>query len=215
MEHSRSTRLYRLVSRGVGWALLGAVVGFVLLILAAVGPAVTGRSNFIVLGGSMEPNIRVGSVVVTEKVRFDRLQVGDVITYVSRSNEVFTHRIVDLHQDQLGAAFRTRGDANASDDPEEVRPANVLGRVWYSVPWAGYFLHYASQDMGRIAIMAFAVGVALSSVVQGSVRDKSPRKGTGEMSTAATAEANSPARAAAPDPEPAREAAVAAPRAAH
>lgn len=152
------------------WALTAAVAGLALLILAAVGPTLAGRKAFIVLGGSMEPGIGTGAAVVTEAVPPGDLRTGDVITYVARSNQVVTHRIVETSEDAAGLAFRTRGDANETPDPEPVRSVNVLGRVWYSVPLAGYVLHAGNQPATKLALMTLALITVLGLLVRSAAR---------------------------------------------
>jgi signal peptidase len=161
MERNRLSDLTDWVSRITNWALMAALGGLGLLMLAAVGPAAVGHQNFIVLGGSMEPSIQVGSVVVTRRVSPDELLVGDVITYVNRANDFVTHRIVEVFEDELGIAVRTKGDTNNTDDSEPVRTVNILGRVRYGVPLAGYVLHFGGEDQVRLPLMALAALVVI------------------------------------------------------
>lgn len=151
----------------MSWGLMAALASLGLLMLAAVGPRLIGHQHFIVFGGSMEPAIPVGSVVVTERTAPTNLETGDVITYVNRADELLTHRVIEIQQDQLGLMFRTRGDVNGTDDPELVRAVNVLGRVRYSVPFAGYILHYGGQQSARLALMGLAVFVVITQIYPG------------------------------------------------
>jgi signal peptidase I len=151
-------------SRIVTISVLGWVIA---VVLVAVLPVFAGRSSYIVLGSSMEPAVHVGSVVVVERVSAEALRADDVITYIDRANEMVTHRVVEVVEDKAGPGLRTRGDANASDDPELVRPVNVQGRVVYSVPLAGYLLNLTNQPPTRLVLMAPALVVVLSHLVGG------------------------------------------------
>lgn len=65
-----------------------------------------------ITSGSMMPKYAIGDVVmVNTKYDYDRLQVGDVITYKSGSNNV-THRVVEIK----GGLVITQGDANTTID---------------------------------------------------------------------------------------------------
>lgn len=156
--------------RAGGWALTAAAVGIIVLTLAAAGPTLMGHKTFIVLGGSMGPAIPIGAAVVVEEVPPSRLQRGDVITYVARSKILLTHRIVDVVVDQYGLGFRTKGDANTAPDAELVRPPNILGRVWYTVPLAGYILHYGNQTRTKLAVLALGVGLMVMQFLPGELR---------------------------------------------
>ena len=139
------------------WAVTALVVSVVLIVLAAAGPTLIGHKSFIVLSGSMEPAIPLGSAVVTEPVRPTLLKEGDVITFVTPAERFVTHRIVEVVQDDGGLGFRTQGDANTSSDPVVTRPPNVYGRMVYDVPWAGYILHYANQSATKLAVLVLAI----------------------------------------------------------
>lgn len=65
---------------------------------------------YVVLSGSMEPEIPTGSVVVVDG-RKKEWNPGDVITY-RRGNMVVTHRIVEKSEE----GYYTKGDANAEED---------------------------------------------------------------------------------------------------
>ena len=139
------------------WAFMALLAGVILTVLAASGPTLIGRKTFIVLSGSMEPAIPLGSAVVTEPVRPTLLKEGDIITYVTPAEQFVTHRIIEVVQDDGGLGFRTQGDANTSPDPVVTRPPNVYGRMVYDVPWAGYILHYANQSATKLAVLVLAI----------------------------------------------------------
>lgn len=112
-------------------ALGGAVVGAVVIVL------VSGASFFIVESPSMGRAAPVGSLVVTTRVPFGDLRVGDVVTYrADRAAATTTHRVVGI-----GAAGITmRGDINGAADAAVVRPAMVVGRAIAIVPALGRVL---------------------------------------------------------------------------
>lgn len=136
------------------WALATIVV---MLVLTATGPVLLGDRVYVVTGGSMEPAIPLGSSVTVDKVDWSELQVGDAITFVTRKNEIVTHRVVGQTFDEHGPAFTTRGDANEDTDEEMVRPVNIIGRVWYHLPLVGYVMYFASQTLVRAAVVLLAL----------------------------------------------------------
>jgi len=138
--------------------LLVLIVAILLvMVLAAAGPMLMGYKSFIVLSGSMEPTIPVGSVVVTKQERPNFLRSGDIITYVPPSEVVVTHRIVEVVSDAGGLGFRVKGDANRDPDPELIRPVNILGKVQYHVPIVGYIFQYVNQTTTRFVLMGLFV----------------------------------------------------------
>lgn len=105
-------------------------------------PAVVGGTPLSVLTGSMRPDLPPGTLVVITPVPVEEIGVGDVITFQIESGrpEVATHRVVARSVDSASGEvrFTTQGDANNTPDPAPVGSAQILGRVWYAVPYLGW-----------------------------------------------------------------------------
>ena len=89
------------------------------------------------------------------------IRVGDVVTYQIRSGVpgVISHRVVGITVGAEGRTFRLKGDANAEPDRDAVVEGQVMGEVWYSVPWLGRL--NTGVSAGARAWLVPAVGVAL------------------------------------------------------
>ncbi|MCX6022336.1 MAG: signal peptidase I [Chloroflexi bacterium] len=128
------------------------------VVLLTAGPVLLGRQSYMVLSGSMEPAFSAGAAVVVEPVAADQLQVKDIIAYVNDKGDIITHRVMMILEEPGGRQFITKGDANNGVDPLPVAAINVLGRVWYSVPAAGYLLGMVNQTEVRVLLgLAFLV----------------------------------------------------------
>ena len=126
----------------VGQVASAAFIGIVGLIVLAViiAPRIMGAVPLTVLTGSMMPTYRPGDIVVVQPTPPEQLRIGDVITFqpVSGNPALTTHRIVNIFS--FGGqveTITTRGDANNVDDPPII-PAQINGRVVYSVPLVGH-----------------------------------------------------------------------------
>jgi signal peptidase len=89
----------------------------------------------------MEPRFPPGTLVIIKPADVGTIEVGDVITYQIESGKpgVVTHRVVGLTTGGDGSVlFTTKGDNNDAEDPAQVLPVQVQGKLWYSVPWIGY-----------------------------------------------------------------------------
>ncbi|MBR1751811.1 MAG: signal peptidase I [Ruminococcus sp.] len=110
--------------------LMAGVVAFV-MIMNAKGKAVSffGKSVLTVVTGSMEPSIHEGDYIIIEKTSADELKVNDIITFVSRQEDIkgmyVTHRIIGIEPD---GSFVTKGDANNEADRLSVKSDEILGR---------------------------------------------------------------------------------------
>jgi signal peptidase I len=118
--------------------ILGSLVGVLFAFsLAFVGIRAMGYATFVVTGGSMEPTIHKGSLVIDEPVTADRLHLGDIITF-DHYDQITTHRIVGVEGSAAGTMYSTKGDANEITDPEPLAFPGRVGLVRFSVPYVGY-----------------------------------------------------------------------------
>lgn len=125
-----------------------------LLVLAGTFflPKILGGQSLAVLSGSMEPGIPVGSIVVAMPVDASDLQVGDVVTYKLTEDTLVTHRVVEINAEEQ--TITTKGDANEVNDSNPVPYENVVGRVKFHLPYAGYISIYIRTPLGIAGICA-------------------------------------------------------------
>lgn len=108
-----------------------------------------GLSGFVVESDSMAPTFTRGDVVFAEKIEFDDIRVGDILTFESKdTTKRFTHRVYELdNNEQL---IYTKGDANNTQDPSPIAYKFVKGRVRYVLPFVGYVIKALNSTAGRI-----------------------------------------------------------------
>lgn len=114
---------------------------------------------YVVLTGSMLPEIQVNDVVVTKKVEAESLKVGDVITFASADsrflNTIITHRIIKKEYDSKTKtySFQTQGDNNNVADSALVPQNNIFGKVILKIPKLGYLQEFLASDGGWIIVI--------------------------------------------------------------
>lgn len=131
------------------------LVGVAALLLVTLLP-ITGNAEIkIVKSGSMEPTIPTGSVVAVMPSK--AYKVGDVITFGkdTKTQIPTTHRIIAERAEGNQTYFTTKGDANEEQDPREVPAREIIGKVLFHVPYAGYILDFARQPMGFVLLIGF------------------------------------------------------------
>ncbi len=124
----------------------------VILAVLLVGVRLIGYTPFCVLSGSMTPKYLPGDLVYVQKVEFEDLKKGDVITFLIGDDKVVTHRIADINTDNR--TIVTKGDANESNDTSPVMYQNVVGRVRFALPKLGYLSDFIQTDSGKYAVIA-------------------------------------------------------------
>jgi signal peptidase I len=128
------------------------VVVAVLLIVSML--PITGNVKVLtVLSGSMEPGIHTGAVVVVKPAADYR--IGDIITFgpASKTKIPTTHRIQEIKVEGGSPVYTTKGDANNAADTSQVQKKDVIGKVLFSVPWAGYAVEFAKKPIGFALII--------------------------------------------------------------
>lgn len=106
-----------------------------------------------VMSGSMEPELKVGSLIITQPVESNAILIGDTITFYCPINkEMISHRVIAIENGTL-SYFRTKGDANEDPDPFIVPAQNVVGKVCFHVPYMGYVTQFIKTPLGIILIL--------------------------------------------------------------
>jgi len=106
-----------------------------------------------VFSGSMEPGLKLGSVVVTRPVEAEEIKAGDIITFYSPLNErLVSHRVVAAEHGS-GWHFQTKGDANEDADPFVVPAESVVGKVCLHLPYFGYVSQFVKTPLGLLLLI--------------------------------------------------------------
>lgn len=141
----------------IGVALMIATI---LIVLPLSAPKLLGFHTYGVLTGSMTPTYQVGGVVYVKDASPSEISVGDVITFSLGSNTeyVMTHRVSAIED----SAFITKGDANASEDPEPVDFSRLIGKVVFYLPYVGNIAQGLDTGYGKgIVVLVFVLCIII------------------------------------------------------
>lgn len=123
---------------------------------------------YVVLTGSMVPEIMPKDIVITKKRDAKDLEVGDIITFLSSdtrlSNIIVTHRIKAKYYDSTTGkyTFQTQGDANNTPDFTLAEDTNIIGEVIFKVPKLGYIQSLLATKGGLIIVVLIPCLAVLS-----------------------------------------------------
>ena len=137
----------------IGNTLLASVI--LAMVFFFLAPHFLGMSFFTIYGGSMMPTIPIGSVVAVKSVEASTIKVGDIITFRTgaEGDKVATHRVVEVSNGSGALSFRTAGDSNANPDGNAVLAENVVGKVWFHMPFVGYLSSFVTTKLGFIFLI--------------------------------------------------------------
>lgn len=118
-------------------------------------PNVAGNKVYIVLSGSMSPVFDTGSIVSVKDIKPENVAPRDIISFRDPrdSSRIITHRVVEIKKENGTLKFVTKGDANDGKDADMVPASNLIGKMNFSVPYAGYVLEFAKSKKGVMILV--------------------------------------------------------------
>lgn len=149
-------------TRVISWLVILSVGG--LLLVGLVIPRAGGAQSYTILTGSMQPKMPPGTLVVVKPVDPQDISIGNVITYqlVSGEPAVVTHRVVGVGANgKSESVFITQGDANNTADALQVTEAQVMGRLWYAMPYVGHVNNLINGKERQVTMIVIVSGLLL------------------------------------------------------
>lgn len=101
----------------------------------------------LVQSGSMSPAINTGDLVIVKTNQ--KYKKNDIITFLSNKKVNVTHRIVKIEDKNI----TTKGDANQVNDQETINLNQVLGKVFFTLPYFGYLIIFVKTIPGLIILI--------------------------------------------------------------
>ena len=142
----------------------------ILLMVAAVGTYLAPHFGWrvdAVISGSMEPELKIGSLVVARPIEPESIVPGDIITFYLQgtSDTAVTHRVINVkHNSPLN--FETRGDANEQPDPFIVPARDLLGKICLHVPYLDYVTEFLKTPYGYILGLAIPTAIVIAVYIR-------------------------------------------------
>lgn len=122
--------------------------------------SIGGVRFYYVATESMYPTIKPHAMMVVKETDPEKLEVGDIISFVSRDSAIYgqvnTHRIYAITEEDGELAFVTKGDNNPSPDTLHVYPDEIKGKVVaHTPPIKGLtsLLSFAGTKMGFFIVI--------------------------------------------------------------
>jgi len=125
------------------------IVGIIFVILY-----VAGIEPYVVISGSMEPDIKMGSLCFVNKhAKYSDVKVEDVIAYTASTGNKVTHRVVSITSEGI----ETKGDRNSASDGISTTEENFVGKNIFSIPKLGYLVKLMQTLRGKIITITLAI----------------------------------------------------------
>lgn len=145
--------------------------------------SIGGHSLFRVVSGSMEPELPVGTLIVSKKVDIEDIKKNDIVNFKSKDQGmvgmIITHRVIGVHTDSEGnTLLETKGDANQYTDLRPVDEGNLIGKMVWRTNEGNFFATLISMLTSKVGFWAFIVfpcilfGVFIMRDTIGTLRDE-------------------------------------------
>lgn len=131
-------------------------------------PNFLGIKTYVIISGSMQPELKIGDIVVVKKITQEDLKVGDIISF-RHGQSVITHRISRIIEEDGERKYITKGDFNNAEDSESVTYNNIEGKVIRSVPQFGKI---ALMLQDKIVIIFLIIVLYIYLVYSGKLKKK-------------------------------------------
>lgn len=130
---------------------------FALFMAVFIVPGFFGVKPYVILSGSMEPQIPTGSVVFIDTNDRD-VVIDDIIAYRLGDAATVTHRAIEVSD----GFITTKGDNNDVQDANPVPFDHVIGTYRFHIPQVGYYMNSFNmkQKTALIIIIALANMIA-------------------------------------------------------
>lgn len=118
--------------------IISFVYVLVLIYLLIFIPSFWGHKPLVVISGSMEPTLKVGSLLYYHEQDLDKFNKDDILVYYTKHHTI-SHRLVE----RVDGVFITKGDANKSNDSIIVNDNQVLGKgTNWCIPFLGLYADF-------------------------------------------------------------------------
>lgn len=116
-------------------------------------PKLGGYCPLIVLTKSMEPEINGGDLIIVRQIDGGDVKTGDIIAFFDpdgNGSSILTHRVTAVETENGVLSFRTKGDANNTEDKKAVSEDKLVGIYKIRIPGAGNAAMFMQTTAGLI-----------------------------------------------------------------
>ena len=154
--------------------ILKAIVNIITTIIIVIGIIfiglyIIGIQPYVVLSGSMEPQVKTGSLsFINKHTKFENIKENDIIAFKMSDKTMVTHRVIKKESDYL----ETKGDANETIDGIRTTKENYVGKSMFSIPKLGYFIRAIQSTRGKIIFGTFIIFLFVAGILLGEPSKK-------------------------------------------
>ena len=123
-------------------------------------PNIGGTFPLIVLTDSMYPEIHSGDLIICQQEEPENIKEEDIIAFfdpTGNGTSIVTHRVVELVEEDGEMKWRTKGDANNTEDKLLVSADDLVGVYQSRIPEVGNVAIFMQSSTGLIVCVVLPI----------------------------------------------------------
>jgi len=133
-----------------------SIILICLLINKLTNKEILGYQAFIITSESMEPEIKIGDIIIVKHTLEDTIKQGDIITF-ERNSENITHRVVKIEKIENIKKYTTKGDNNRISDSGKIEYSQIKGVKVITIPLVGKLVLEVANEKSVVIVFAFII----------------------------------------------------------
>lgn len=172
-EKSKKYKSFVRIKNTIGWFLVVLLgIAMVIIVVTRINgntPTVFGYTIFRVTTGSMEPELKIGDIILDKSVEKTEIKVGDIISYEGQGNlegMVITHKVIKApYKDEKGnTMLQTKGVANnVVDSP--INLSQVKAKFVAKIPYVDTLYNLFLSPWGLVIFLLLIVLIFLDELI--------------------------------------------------
>lgn len=160
IQETAAHKAVEIISDILFYLLIAGIIVAAVMFAAGKSPgkSLLGYRYYDVLTGSMKPAYNAGDLILVKVTDPSEIQVGDPVTFNpgSTDDSYLTHRVTQKLENYMGTGnvcFKTKGDANETEDPFVIDGSRMIGVVKMKIPFAGYLVQFVQYNYIIIIVL--------------------------------------------------------------
>lgn len=152
MKKILNNKIFRIFYNTIKAIFITIVVLYVLVLViqkVSNNSSILGYRVFTIATSSMEPEYKVGDVILVHEEDYSNIEVGDDVTYMGKvadfKDRIVTHRVIEMDKEKK--TLITKGIANEEQDPQ-IDSTQLFGKVSYRFIFISLLTHLIRNKLG-------------------------------------------------------------------
>lgn len=143
-------------------------------------PNIGGTFPLIVLTDSMYPEIESGDLIICHQEDPNKIEEKDIIAFfdpAGNGTSIVTHRVIELVEEDGEIKWRTKGDANNTEDKLLVSQDDLVGVYQTRIPTVGNVAIFMQSSTGLIVCVILPIILLVGyDIIRRNMYEKSKKQ---------------------------------------